>query len=94
MSRQVTDAPAKEMAIGRKIIDLAKASPRRSRSASVAKASPMLTEASGTRIIHPSVLRIERSMASSVKTNRKLARPTNSSPRRSWKLIRIVLITG
>ena len=69
MSRQVTAAPTNEIAIGRKISDLATASPRRSRSASVAKTSPMLTATSGTITIQPAVLRIERSMLSSVNTN-------------------------
>ena len=36
-------APTNEIAIGRKIMDLAIASPRRSRSASVANTSPMVT---------------------------------------------------
>ena len=48
MSRNVTAAPTNEIAIGRKMSDLATASPRRSRSASVAKASPTLTATSGT----------------------------------------------
>ena len=80
MSRQVIEAPANEIAIGRKIIDLANASPRRRRSASVANASPMETPKSGTITIHPNVLRIARSMLWSVKTNLKLSRPTNASP--------------
>jgi hypothetical protein len=35
----------------------------------VAKASPIDTAASGTNTIHPAVLRMARSMLSSVKTN-------------------------
>ena len=65
----MTAAPTNEIAIGRKISDLAIASPRRSRSASVAKTRPMLTATSGTSTIHSAVLRIDRSMLSSVKTN-------------------------
>ena len=87
-------APANEIAIGRKIMDLAIASPRRSRSASVAKARPMLTATSGTSTIHPTVLRMAWSMLGSVKTNLKLSRPTKFCPRESLKLIRIVLNTG
>jgi hypothetical protein len=70
MSRKVTAAPTKLMAIGRKMSDLAMASPRRRRSASVAKISPMVTATNGTRTIHPSVLRIDRRMLSSVNTKR------------------------
>ena len=43
-------------------MDLAIASPRRSRSASVAKARPMLTATSGTSTIQPTVLRMAVSM--------------------------------
>ena len=68
MSRQVTAAPTNEIAMGRKIIDFATPSPRRSRSASVANARPMLTANSGTRMTHPAVLRSDRSMCSSEKT--------------------------
>ena len=64
----MTAAPTNEIAIGTKISDLAMASPRLSRSASVAKERPMLTPTSGTRMIHPAVLRSERSMLSSVNT--------------------------
>ena len=88
------DAPANEIAMGRKISDLATASPRRSRSASVAKARPMLTANRGTTMIQPSVFRIARSMLSSLKTNAKLSSPTKLSDCASLKLIRIVLITG
>ena len=69
MKRQTTAAPMNEIAIGRKIIDLATASPWRSRSASVAKTRPMLTPNNGTMMIQPRVLRIERSMLGSEKTN-------------------------
>ena len=69
MRRKVTAAPTNEMAMGRKIIDLAMASPRRRRSASVAKARPTLTERSGTTTIQPSVLRIDRNMLLSLKRN-------------------------
>jgi hypothetical protein len=65
----VIEAPANEIAIGRKINDFATASPRRSRSAMVANASPMLTATTGTRTSHPTVLRIDRSMLTSVNTN-------------------------
>jgi hypothetical protein len=90
----VIDAPANEIAIGRKIIDFAIASPRVRRSASVANASPIVTPMSGTMMIHPKVFRIARSMLSSVNTNRKLSRPTKDSPRESLKLTRIVFRTG
>ena len=66
-------------------MDLASASPRRSRSASVANASPMVTATAGTSTIHPSVLRMERSMLGSVKTNLKFSRPTKFCPRESLK---------
>ena len=49
--------------------DLAMASVRRNRSARVAKTRPTLTATSGTSTIHSAVLRIERSMLSSVKAN-------------------------
>ena len=68
MRRNVTAAPTKEMAIGRKMSDLATASPRRSRSAKVAKARPTVTATSGTTMIQPAVLRSARSMLSSLKT--------------------------
>jgi hypothetical protein len=90
----VIAAPANEIAIGMKISDLATASPRRRRSARVANARPMLTATTGTTSVHPSVLRIARSMLSSVKTNLKLSRPTKPSPWASFRLIRSVLITG
>ena len=54
------DAPAKEIAIGRKISDFATASPRRRRSASVANNKPMLTAANGTTMIHNAVFLIDR----------------------------------
>ena len=72
------DAPANEIANGRKIIDFANASPRCSRSASIANARPMATPKIVTRMIHPSVLRIAVSMPGSVKRNRKLSNPTKS----------------
>ena len=53
-------APANEIAIGMKINDFATASPRRSRSASVANASPIDTATAGTTRVHPRVLRIAR----------------------------------
>ena len=69
MSRQVTAAPTNEIAIGRKISDLATASPRRSRSARVAKARPIEVATKGTNTIQPRVLRRARRMLSSVNTN-------------------------
>src|SRR3990170_2860903 len=59
------DAPAKEIAIGRKINDFAIASPRRSRSARVAKTNPTLTATAGTITIHPRVLRMALSIVQS-----------------------------
>ena len=50
MSRHVTAAPTNEIAIGRKISDLAIASPRRNRSASAANARPTVTATVGTNI--------------------------------------------
>ncbi len=49
MNRQTTAAPTSEIAIGRKIIDFATGSPRRRRSASVAKTSPTLTADQGNQ---------------------------------------------
>ncbi len=61
-------APTNEIAIGRKIIDLAIDSVRLSLSASTAKPRPMDTAAAGTTKIQNSVLRSDRSIAASVKT--------------------------
>ena len=54
----------------------------------------MLTATTGTTSVHPSVLRIARSMLSSVKTNLKLSSPTKLFPVESLTLISSVLITG
>ena len=88
------DAPAKEIAIGRKISDFATASPRRSRSASVANNKPMLTAANGTTMIHNAVFLIDLSMLLSLKTNRKLSSPMKLFDRASLSEVKIVLKTG
>jgi hypothetical protein len=94
MSRKVTAAPTNEMAIGRKITDLATDSPRCSRSARVANTRPITRARAGTTTIHSAVFRSDRTMDGSVNTNSKLSKPTQSLPRRSRKDSRIVLITG
>src|SRR3546814_18795758 len=54
----------------------------------------MTRASAGTTTIHSEVFRSERSIEGSVKTNSKLSRPTQLSPRRSLKDSKSVFTTG